>query len=178
MLIYTGLLFHSCCCCIRVLSSIISCICHEVTFHMRQEEPHTAPHFRDDIYVIVTTSKLLMLQKCFCRCTNGRCIDINKVCDFRDDCLDKDNSDEANCPATCNFEKGYCKWTNAQVGDHYDWIRYKGKTPSNFTGPSTDHTPNTAGLCHFSRFLYIIKRGFINKSSDNHGLPFLGFHAF
>ena len=115
-----------------------------------------------------------MLQKCFFRCSNGQCIDINKVCDFRNDCTDK--SDEASCPATCNFEKGYCKWTNAQVGDHYDWIRYKGKTPSQFTGPSTDHTYNTsAGLCHFSRFLCIINRVFINRSSDDHGLPFCGF---
>ena len=115
-----------------------------------------------------------MLQKCFFRCSNGQCIDINKVCDFRNDCTDK--SDEASCPATCNFEKGYCKWTNAQVGDHYDWIRYKGKTPSQFTGPSTDHTYNTsAGLCHFSRFLCIINRVFINRSSDDYGLPFCGF---
>ena len=45
VLIYAGLLFHLCYYCIRVLHSIISCICHEVTFHVSQEEPHTAPHF-------------------------------------------------------------------------------------------------------------------------------------
>lgn len=94
-----------------------------------------------------------MLDELFTRCTsNSQCIDINKVCDFRTDCSDK--SDEANCPSTCNFEKGYCKWVNAQVGDHYDWIRNKGPTPSKFTGPSTDHTYNTsAGLCYFVRFI-------------------------
>lgn len=62
VLIYTGVLFHSFC--IRVLSYIISCIYHEVTFHVRQEEPHIAPHFRDNMYVFITKNKLLMLQKC------------------------------------------------------------------------------------------------------------------
>lgn len=79
----------------------------------------------------------------FVRCTNGRnCIDVNKVCNFRSDCTD--NSDEANCPTKCDFQTDYCKWKNAQVGDRYDWIRNKGKTPSKFTGPSADHTYNTS----------------------------------
>ena len=129
--------------------SIPSSPTYAVIFYVDQNKPHTPPNLRRKYkFVIVTKSKLLMLQKCFSRCSNGQCIDINKVCDFRNDCSDK--SDEVNCPTTCDFEKGYCKWTNAQVGDHYDWIRNKGNTPSKLTGPSTDHTFNTsAGLCHF-----------------------------
>ena len=119
-----------------------------------------------------------MLQKMFCRCTSNRqCIDINKVCDFRTDCSDK--SDEANCPATCNFEKGYCKWTNAQVGDHYDWIRYKGKTPSQFTGPSTDHTFNTSAGKSFLTFFYASLIGVsLIDSQIITAYLFAGFHAF
>ena len=142
------LLLHLCCCCgIRPLYSIISYVCRAMAFHVGQEECHSSLKVKK--YTL-----LLILQKCFSRCTsNGQCVDINKVCDFRTDCSDK--SDEANCPPTCNFENGYCKWTNAQVGDHYDWIRNKGKTPSKFTGPSTDHTYNTsAGLSHSITFFY------------------------
>ena len=138
---------------IAYVFSILSSPAFAMKWHFMWARRNPTQHLTlvENIHVIVTKSILLMLQKCFFRCSNGQCIDINKVCDFRNDCSDK--SDEASCPATCNFEKGYCKWTNAQVGDHYDWIRYKGKTPSRFTGPSTDHTYNTsAGLCHFSRF--------------------------
>ena len=146
------------------IPSCPSCICHEMTFHV--DRGNATQHFRDDVNVIITKGKLLMLQKCFSRCTNNRqCVNVSKVCDFRSDC--SDSSDEANCPTTCNFENGYCKWTNAQVGDHYDWIRYKGKTPSQLTGPSTDHTFNTsAGLSHFLHFFYASST---YRSSDNHG---------
>ena len=79
----------------------------------------------------------------FVRCTSsGKCVDVNKVCNFRSDCADK--SDEANCPTKCDFQTDYCKWKNAKVGDRYDWIRNKGKTPSKLTGPSADHTYNTS----------------------------------
>ncbi|XP_068678144.1 MAM and LDL-receptor class A domain-containing protein 1-like isoform X2 [Montipora foliosa] len=42
----------------------------------------------------------------------------------------------------CDFEDNnahFCKWANIR-GDHFDWTRRKGRTPSVSTGPSFDHT--------------------------------------
>ena len=63
-------------------------------------------------------------------------------CNFRNDC--GDNSDESGCPNSCTFEKNMCGWTSPkQLGD-IQWLRNKGGTPTQFTGPSTDHTTNSA----------------------------------
>lgn len=45
-------------------------------------------------------------------------------------------------PATCNFESGFCGYTNIG-GDQFDWTRAKGSTPSTTTGPHNDHTTNS-----------------------------------
>ncbi|XP_052273100.1 neurogenic locus Notch protein-like isoform X2 [Dreissena polymorpha] len=64
-----------------------------------------------------------MINKYQCQCANGyfgsHCqIDIN-----------------------CNFEKiTFCGWRNAQRRDNFDWILYRGPTPSDGTGSSVDHT--------------------------------------
>ncbi|KAK7473655.1 hypothetical protein BaRGS_00035133, partial [Batillaria attramentaria] len=48
-------------------------------------------------------------------------------------------------PGNCDFEKDMCTWSNTR-GDQFDWLRSTGSTPSQYTGPSTDHTQgNTAG---------------------------------
>ena len=47
-------------------------------------------------------------------------------------------------PATCNFESGYCQWTNEKSLDDFDWLRRAGRTPSRGTGPDNDHTLGTA----------------------------------
>ncbi|XP_033751987.1 MAM and LDL-receptor class A domain-containing protein 1-like [Pecten maximus] len=44
---------------------------------------------------------------------------------------------------SCDFEKGTCAWTNVQKGDDFDWLRSRGSTNSQFTGPTTDHTLGT-----------------------------------
>eukprot|EP00794_Sanderia_malayensis_P017044 gene17044-18759_t len=76
------------------------------------------------------------------RCSSDTtCIKAYKVCDFNKDC--PDGSDEARCPSTCDFESGECGWRNTRIGDRMDWRRHQGKTPSNGTGPPTDHTKNT-----------------------------------
>ncbi|KAH3887699.1 hypothetical protein DPMN_011718 [Dreissena polymorpha] len=41
---------------------------------------------------------------------------------------------------TCDFETDTCDWTNSQTGDDFDWLRNRGSTTSQFTGPSSDHT--------------------------------------
>ena len=40
----------------------------------------------------------------------------------------------------CNFEDDMCAWKNAASGARLDWVRHKGITANNDTGPSVDHT--------------------------------------
>ncbi|XP_071486327.1 MAM and LDL-receptor class A domain-containing protein 1-like [Diadema antillarum] len=47
-------------------------------------------------------------------------------------------------PGDCDFESGFCTWTNDPTGDMFDWILGSGGTPSIGTGPSVDHTLGTA----------------------------------
>ena len=44
----------------------------------------------------------------------------------------------------CDFEKGTCTWRNTRKGDDFDWLQGKGNTLSSTTGPSNDHTTNSA----------------------------------
>ena len=39
----------------------------------------------------------------------------------------------------CDFESGYCGWTNVGY-DNFDWTRKSGSTYSINTGPDYDHT--------------------------------------
>jgi len=41
--------------------------------------------------------------------------------------------------ARCNFEDGWCGWTNVP-GRPLNWTRHSGPTPTDRTGPSYDHT--------------------------------------
>ena len=49
-----------------------------------------------------------------------------------------------NCPlpGNCDFENGMCTWMNIG-GDTFDWRLGKGATPSQNTGPNSDHTLGT-----------------------------------
>lgn len=42
---------------------------------------------------------------------------------------------------SCDFEKDLCSWKQLTTDD-FDWTRNKGKTSSDGTGPSTDHSGN------------------------------------
>lgn len=44
----------------------------------------------------------------------------------------------------CDFERGTCTWRNTRKEDDFDWLQGKGNTLSGQTGPSTDHTTNSA----------------------------------
>nr|XP_014344169.1 PREDICTED: MAM and LDL-receptor class A domain-containing protein 1-like [Latimeria chalumnae] len=49
------------------------------------------------------------------------------------------------CPVqdVCDFEENDCNWIQSE-DDDYDWARSFGETPTSDTGPSFDHTTNTA----------------------------------
>ena len=40
----------------------------------------------------------------------------------------------------CDFEFGFCNWTNERRTDVFDWTRHRGSAVSSFTGPWADHT--------------------------------------
>ena len=72
-------------------------------------------------------------------CGDGTCIPLSKVCNFQSDCTD--NSDENQCPQTCNFEQDTCGWQELPL-DQFDWTRANGiSTTSNRNmAPNTDDT--------------------------------------
>lgn len=49
-------------------------------------------------------------------------------------------------PGHCDFETGYCGYSQDKQGDAGDWVRRKGPTPTSYTGPRSDHT---TGLGHY-----------------------------
>ncbi|KAL5006372.1 hypothetical protein ScPMuIL_015178 [Solemya velum] len=79
-------------------------------------------------------------------CANRACIDRNRVCDLVDNCGDQ--SDEQHCGQykTYNFENGTLDLKQGVNGteDDFDWILWKGSSPSSYTGPLWDHTTGTA----------------------------------
>lgn len=60
----------------------------------------------------------------------------------------------------CTFESNWCSWTQA-LDDKFNWTRVQGKTPSRYTGPTTDHT--TGGSAGF--YVYI-ETSFPRKAND------------
>ncbi|XP_051541508.1 MAM domain-containing protein 2 [Myxocyprinus asiaticus] len=49
-------------------------------------------------------------------------------------------------PSHCDFETGFCGYTQDKEGDSGDWMLAKGPTPTSYTGPRGDHT---TGLGHY-----------------------------
>ena len=44
----------------------------------------------------------------------------------------------------CNFENGLCNYIQDK-SDDFDWLRRYGQTPSDKTGPDTDHSTGRLG---------------------------------
>ena len=74
------------------------------------------------------------------KCQNKACVPQSQVCNFADDC--GDHSDEESCLDyhRCDFERDLCDWTQEPFSDDFDFTRKSGKTNSQNTGPSFDHT--------------------------------------
>lgn len=71
---------------------------------------------------------------------------------FGDIAVDDFRVRDGACPAEgdCDFEHlDFCSWTQETgksfFNDTFDWIIGSGKTSSYFTGPSIDHTTQSAG---------------------------------
>ncbi|XP_063995101.1 leukocyte tyrosine kinase receptor isoform X2 [Diachasmimorpha longicaudata] len=77
------------------------------------------------------------------RCNNGSCLNKTRVCDLTPDCSEGEDEilecDKIPETAKCNFENGWCGWTNAPDSP-LKWSLHRGSTPSERTGPSYDHT--------------------------------------
>ncbi|EDO47788.1 predicted protein [Nematostella vectensis] len=80
------------------------------------------------------------------KCSRGGCIPKSYLCDYQADCMFNDLSDESKCDAyttKCDFEHGLCLFTQSQ-DDKFDWSMGTSGTTSTGTGPSKDHSTNTA----------------------------------
>lgn len=73
-------------------------------------------------------------------------------------------------PGSCDFETGFCGYSNVQQGDQFDWDMGTGGTPSFYTGPKTDHTTtSTQGkISNYKMFispsLRMVKWGILYKN--------------
>ncbi|XP_011256082.1 ALK tyrosine kinase receptor isoform X1 [Camponotus floridanus] len=81
------------------------------------------------------------------RCNDDFCLNRTRICDFTKDCADGEDEtlecDKIPKNARCNFENGWCGWTNVP-GRPLNWTLHKGATPSVRTGPNYDHTYRNA----------------------------------
>ncbi|XP_055625903.1 tyrosine-protein kinase receptor isoform X2 [Toxorhynchites rutilus septentrionalis] len=71
------------------------------------------------------------------------CVNSPSICDITVDC-DEEEDESLNCDkipfgGRCDFENGWCGWQN--YGNAIlSWARHSGPTPTEKTGPDTDHT--------------------------------------
>ena len=49
---------------------------------------------------------------------------------------------------TCSFDQHtFCSWRNERYNEHFNWLIHYGTTPSNNTGPTSDHSGNISDCC-------------------------------
>ncbi|XP_071956933.1 MAM and LDL-receptor class A domain-containing protein 1-like [Antedon mediterranea] len=105
------------------------------------------------------------------QCSRGSCVNNDRLCDLTDDCGDR--SDEASCSNydMCDFEQGFCTWQQL-LNDELDWYGYTGITPTDYTGPTRDHT---TGL-ESGRYLYL-ETSSPRKQGDRARIGSMNFRA-
>ncbi|XP_061588557.1 MAM and LDL-receptor class A domain-containing protein 2 [Cololabis saira] len=80
-------------------------------------------------------------------CNNSVCVDLNRVCDFSDDCgdwSDENSCDKQGVTERCDFEQGLCSWAESSVDTPgLEWTQSKGQEAWPSHGPPRDHTQNS-----------------------------------
>ncbi|CAF0808194.1 unnamed protein product, partial [Brachionus calyciflorus] len=93
----------------------------------------------DDVKLYNGTCQGAQIPQGQFECGNNQFIDMNLVCDFKNDC--PNGQDEKNC-GSCDFEKDdLCNWLDKSEGS-YKWIRARNLTTNSNIGPEIDHTLN------------------------------------
>ncbi|CAI9730647.1 ALK tyrosine kinase receptor-like [Octopus vulgaris] len=77
-------------------------------------------------------------------CNDLTCISRDQKCDIEQNC-ETLREDETGCDdlprcALCSFEEDFCCWRNSQSNKELKWVRHLGSTPTEKTGPFSDHT--------------------------------------
>ncbi|XP_023244156.1 leukocyte tyrosine kinase receptor-like isoform X1 [Centruroides sculpturatus] len=90
------------------------------------------------------------------RCSQGTCIEKEKLCDLIFDCPDgedeKKDCDLMPFGSRCNFEMNMCGWTSNGDGQSR-WIRNNGSVLGGRIGPHNDHTyENETGIYIIAKF--------------------------
>ncbi|XP_032676195.1 MAM and LDL-receptor class A domain-containing protein 1-like [Odontomachus brunneus] len=89
----------------------------------------------------ITLNKVICTDDMF-RCKNGTCLSSIHICDFTKDCPDGEDEmfecDKIPENARCNFENGWCGWSNVP-GRPLNWTLRSGPTPERNV-PAYDHT--------------------------------------
>ncbi|XP_050391165.2 MAM and LDL-receptor class A domain-containing protein 2 [Patella vulgata] len=86
----------------------------------------------------------------FCpKCCKVNLCDVDNPCLNSGTCVPSEGGVSCSCPPTfpgiycekidCNFDENYCTWKQSWDNSLY-WIRRKGQTPTENTGPQNDHT--------------------------------------
>ncbi|XP_030623760.1 MAM domain-containing protein 2 [Chanos chanos] len=58
-------------------------------------------------------------------------------------------------PSQCDFEMGFCGYTQDKESDMGDWVLGRGPTPTSFTGPRGDHTSGVGNYVYIEASLML-----------------------
>lgn len=79
-------------------------------------------------------------------CRSGTCVDLDRVCDYSDDCLDLSDERATQCSkynSRCNFEDGLCDEWEQDADTNAKWVLLQASSDVIGTLPTYDHTLST-----------------------------------